>query len=254
MDKVLHQDLPQILSIDTSTEACSVALSSQANSEVRSEYLVAPRKHAELILNQVNTVLAQVKLEQLDAIAVTVGPGAFTGVRLGIAVAQGLAFAANLNIIGIGTLETLAMAAVNQQASQNVLEEVNIAVAIDARMGEVYWGCFQWRNGTLNSIQPNRVCAVTDIDFNALKIESDWLFAGTGWDAQAEQFKQKLGFVPNIKQELLLPDAKIALMLAQQRYQNNPMLAVSAELIEPVYLRDKVAETTIERLSKKKTD
>jgi len=242
----MGKDMSQILCIDTSTEACSVAVSTKDNQEIISEYRIAPRKHAELILGQIDSVLAKVQLkpEQLDAFAVTVGPGAFTGVRLGIAVAQGLAFAADLKIISVGTLETLAMTTISPQS----IEGTKIAVAIDARMGEVYWGCFQWSNNTLVSLKPNRVCSVNSIDFKALNINKHWLFAGTGWAAQAEQFENLMGFVPDITQESLLPSAKTALLLAQKSINE----AVSAELIEPVYLRDKVAETTIERMSKKK--
>ena len=70
----------------------------------------------------------------LDAIAASVGPGAFTGVRISVAVAQGLAFGADLKVVPISTLEALAL---------QVIEQDRRALAcLDARMGEVYWGCF----------------------------------------------------------------------------------------------------------------
>src|SRR5713226_5161338 len=78
---------------------------------------------------------AQVSLSMLDGIAASIGPGAFTGVRISVAVAQGLAFGAGLPVIPVTTLEALAFQAM-QRGSGRAL------ACLDARMGEVYWGCF----------------------------------------------------------------------------------------------------------------
>jgi len=253
-----------ILCIDTTTEACSVALSTNQLDpavELLTRYQLAPRRHAELVLAMVDEVLNEAKLtlEQLDAIAVTVGPGAFTGVRLGIAVAQGLAFAAALPIIPVGTLDTLARAAVEQQLfNPSVLESRSIAVAIDARMNQVYWGCFstlQQHNSThaaiVEELQTPRVCSVDEINFKHLGVDENWLFAGTGWAAYSSIFEQELGFCPVIEAPLLLPNAENALLVVADKLKHNKACLLAAELIQPLYLRDKVAETTMERLSKK---
>src|SRR5208282_976178 len=85
----------------------------------------------------VDAVLAEaaVSLSMLDGIAASVGPGAFTGVRISVAVAQGLAFGAGLPVIPVTTLEALAWQVLRQGAGHAL-------ACLDARMGEVYWGCF----------------------------------------------------------------------------------------------------------------
>jgi tRNA threonylcarbamoyladenosine biosynthesis protein TsaB len=79
---------------------------------------------------------ADLSLSQLEAIACTQGPGSFTGVRMSLSVAQSLAFAQDLPIIGISTLQALAQSAVRLFAATHVL------AGLDARMQEVYWGAF----------------------------------------------------------------------------------------------------------------
>src|ERR1700686_1652411 len=92
--------------------------------------------HAQQILGMVDAVLAeaQVSLSMLDGIAASIGPGAFTGVRISVAVAQGLAFGAGLRVAPVTTLEALASQVMGRGASHAL-------ACLDARMGEVYWGC-----------------------------------------------------------------------------------------------------------------
>src|SRR5271168_173459 len=125
----------RVLALDAATEACSVALLSGEESIGR--YTEDGRPHAQQILGMVEAVLAeaQVSLSMLDCVAASIGPGAFTGVRISVAVAQGLAFGANLPVIPVTTLEALAYPLIQSGASQ-------VLACLDARMGEVYWGCF----------------------------------------------------------------------------------------------------------------
>src|SRR3984893_3586549 len=98
--------------------------------------------HAQQILGMVDAVLAeaQVSLSMLDGIAASIGPGAFTGVRISVAVAQGLAFGADLSVAPVTTLSALALQAL--QDLQLLGDEARIITCLDARMGELYWGCF----------------------------------------------------------------------------------------------------------------
>ncbi|MFA0231771.1 tRNA (adenosine(37)-N6)-threonylcarbamoyltransferase complex dimerization subunit type 1 TsaB, partial [Vibrio sp. 10N.261.45.A7] len=123
----------KILAVDTATENCSVALVIGDQVFARSEE--APRDHTKKILPMVDEVLkeANVALTDLDAIAFGQGPGSFTGVRIGIGIAQGLAFGADLPMIGVSTLAAMA------QGSYRKFGETHVATAIDARMSEVYW-------------------------------------------------------------------------------------------------------------------
>ncbi len=127
----------RILAIDTATEACSVALWN--NGEVQALFELCPREHTQRILPMVQQILASsgLSLQQLDALAFGRGPGSFTGVRIGIGIGQGLALGANLPMIGVSTLQTMAQGAFRLTGATRVL------AAIDARMGEVYWGEFE---------------------------------------------------------------------------------------------------------------
>src|SRR5437868_8019064 len=124
-----------LIAIETSTECCSAALLRDGALIERSE--LAPRRHAELILPMIESLLneAGVSRRQLDAIAVGRGPGAFTGVRLAISVAQGLALALDIPVVPVSSLAALAQDA-------NTKEGETVLAVIDARMGEIYSGCF----------------------------------------------------------------------------------------------------------------
>ena len=125
----------RVLALDTATEACSVALLDDGG--LIGRYEEPGRGHAAQILGMVDAVLAQagVSLSMLDGIAASIGPGAFTGVRISVAAAQGLAFGAGLRLVGVSTLEALAMRALDDRADRAL-------ACLDARMGEVYWGCY----------------------------------------------------------------------------------------------------------------
>src|SRR5271154_5649940 len=125
----------RVLAIDTATEACSVALLS--GNELIGRSAEGGLSHAQQILGMVEAILAeaQVSLSMLDGIAASIGPGAFTGVRISVAVAQGLAFGAGLQVVPVTTLEALALQLMQEGASHAL-------ACLDARMSEGYWGCF----------------------------------------------------------------------------------------------------------------
>src|SRR6202166_1195597 len=130
----------RVLALDTATEACSVALLD--DSGLIGRYEEPGRGHAAQILAMVDAVLAEagVSLSMLDGIAASIGPGAFTGVRISVAVAQGLAFGAGLRVVPVTTLEALAFQVMGRD---EIMGQGGGAVlaCLDARMGEVYWGC-----------------------------------------------------------------------------------------------------------------
>ena len=142
----------KLLAIETASEACSVALS--VHGETREKFSLAPRGHAELILPWVNGLLAGagVKIQNLDAIAFSRGPGSFTSLRIGISVAQGLAWGAGLPVVPISSLQATAQAAVREGV-------VAAIVAMDARMQEVYCGAFNVNNeGIMLPTSAETVC------------------------------------------------------------------------------------------------
>ncbi|HVH35359.1 MAG TPA: tRNA (adenosine(37)-N6)-threonylcarbamoyltransferase complex dimerization subunit type 1 TsaB, partial [Tahibacter sp.] len=141
-----------LLAIETSTEACSVALHHGGTTIARSE--LAPRRHAELVLPMAEALLAEAGIgrRQLDAIAVGRGPGAFTGVRLAVSMAQGMALGLDLPVIPISSLAALALDAPDNGAA--------VLAVIDARMGEVYAASYRrGADDTVQALDEERVCA-----------------------------------------------------------------------------------------------
>jgi tRNA threonylcarbamoyladenosine biosynthesis protein TsaB len=224
-----------VLALDTATEACSVALLTDAG--LVGVWREVGRGHAEQILDMVDTVLAEagVALRMLDGIAASVGPGAFTGVRIGVSVAQGLAFGAELPVVAVTTLEALAWQAMRGGAEQ-------VMACLDARMGEVYWGCFAV--DPKRGLAPRGVAAVGAAQ--SVNVPLAGPFQGIGRGFAAYPVLQALaGLVLPAGAGDALPDAKDMARLGAIRLSigegRDP-----ADLI-PVYLRDKVALTEAER-------
>src|SRR3972149_3379225 len=150
--------IPKILAIDTSTDACSAAL--LVEHKISDRFMVAPKRHTNLILSMVNDLLieAQLNLNQLDAIAFGSGPGSFTGVRLAASIAQGFAFAANLPVIKVSALRALAQEVFVEFKSPKVL------VVQDARMEEVYCGEYHVDNKEImQEIRPDRLIKTSEV-------------------------------------------------------------------------------------------
>ncbi len=220
----------KLLAIDTVTEGCSAAL--LYNDEIHERYEVTPRGHSQRILPMVEELLAQadLKLAQLDAIVMDRGPGSFTGVRIGVSVAQGLAFAAELPVISISSLAALAQAAFQREGCEQAL------AVIDARMGEVYWGYYQFSEGRMRLLGDEAVSPVAAIKQQA----GDWLAIGSGCQTYRDELSSLAGVRCIESDEEDYPRAASLLALARFDWVNKNLL--SAEQAQPVYLRDKVAK------------
>jgi len=226
----------KLLAFETSTEACSVAV--YLDGQVRERHDIAPRRHAELALPWADALLAEAGLAraQLDAIAVGRGPGAFTGVRLAIALAQGVALALDRPLIGVSTLEVLACRAPTG-ATQ-------VLAAIDARMGEVYAAAFQREGQGWSALDAERVCAPEAVALPALAV-ADWHGVGTGFAAQDGALTRHLDWPPARLDAAALPHAGDLARLAAAAYAQGARPA--PETIEPAYLRNNVALTLVEQ-------
>lgn len=223
----------KLLAIETATEACSVAL--WIDGDVHERYVIAPRRHAELALPWADALLAEADIAkaQLDAIAVGRGPGAFTGVRLAIALAQGIALALDRPVVAVSTLAALAMQG----------EGARILAAIDARMGEIYLGSFaRDADGLVAAIDAERLARP---DAVALPGGRDWFGVGSGFAADDGTLVKTLGDRLLRHDASVLPHAADVVRLAARAYANGE--AVAPELAEPAYLRDKVALTLAEQ-------
>ncbi|HEY0209671.1 tRNA (adenosine(37)-N6)-threonylcarbamoyltransferase complex dimerization subunit type 1 TsaB [Acerihabitans sp.] len=221
----------RILALDTATEACSAAL--WINGEISERFEIRPREHTQRILPMVDSLLAEagIDLTQLDALAYGRGPGSFTGVRIGIGIAQGLALGAGLPMIGISTLAALAQGAWRRCGAGRVL------CAIDARMGEVYWARYQRDdNGVWLGEAGEKVVKPDQLAAEAADLVGRWATAGTGWQTYPGLISQPS--VQLIDGQTALPAAVDMLPLAVLRLREGGALAV--ELQTPTYLRNEV--------------
>lgn len=222
----------RILAIDTATEACSVALWNDGTTFAHFE--LCPREHTQRILPLVRAALADadVKLTDLDALAFGRGPGSFTGVRIGIGIAQGLALGAELPMIGVSTLATMAQGAWRKTGATRVL------AAIDARMGEVYWAEYQRdADGVWQGEATEAVLKPEAVSERLQQLDGNWAMVGTGWGAWPELAANSP--VTLTDGEMLLPTAEDMLPIARQLFAAQKWVAV--EQAEPVYLRNEVA-------------
>lgn len=220
-----------ILAIETSTHACSVAL--EYGGEVISRHEVAARRHGELLLPWVDALLkeAGITVADLDAIAVSRGPGAFTGVRIGVAAAQGLAMAYNLPAVAVSSLAVCAQGAYRLTGAEKQL------VAFDARMGELYWAEVLVEAAGQLRLLHESVIAPEAIQ---LPTSKDWLAVSDGWASYPALQARAEGILLADQQAVgLLPNAIDLLVLAQTAFAAGQ--GVSASAIQPVYLRNNVA-------------
>jgi tRNA threonylcarbamoyladenosine biosynthesis protein TsaB len=223
----------RVLAIETATEACSVALSLQGRLLLRHDE--AGRGQSARVLLLVDAVLGEagIRLRDLDAIAFGQGPGGFTGVRLAVGVAQGLAFGAGLPVLGVSTLQALAQRALGLHAAAG-----GVLVCSDARMGQVYTGAF--RRGSDGLALPDgleRVCDPHAVDLGD-GAATGWIGAGRGFAAHPSLTARLTARLTAIEAELL-PDAAAVAALAIPRIAGGE--AVRARDAAPVYLRDDVA-------------
>jgi tRNA threonylcarbamoyladenosine biosynthesis protein TsaB len=215
-----------ILAIDTSSIACSVALLSEG--EIKAIDRKCPLQQAHSILPMIDELLTQSKIElkQLDALAFGCGPGSFTGVRIATSVIQGLGFALHLPIIPISSLAALAQAAYQDLGWKKVL------VGVDARIQEVYWGAYAANNeGIMTLVGHEAVLKPAELIFPE---ENDWYGVGDAWDV----YRNQINYDPLAIDYTRLPMASAILSQARIHYRLQEWVSAAHAL--PVYLRDNV--------------
>lgn len=225
----------KILAIETSGEAGSVAL--LTGDSLLERPLMGHARHSEALLPTVMQLLdeAALNLKQLDALAFGAGPGAFTGLRLACGVVQGLALGTGLPVVPVCSLQALALEA----------PPGAVLVAVDARMGEIY-GAAYLRAGD----EPQEVSAPRCLPPEALTLPEGgpWHGVGSGFLAYAQRLPAPLlASLAGVHGDLV-PTARAVARLATHRMLRGD--TVTASQAAPLYVRDKVALTTAERLAR----
>lgn len=221
-----------ILALDTSTEHCSVAL--WRDGAVHERVARAGQGHSEMLTGMVDAVLveASLKLAMLDGIAYGQGPGSFTGLRIACAVAQGLAFPADIPLAGIGTLHAMALACGGEK----------VLCCLDARMQEIYHAAYVREGDGYREVLPPRVCAPAA----APELPGGgWTGCGSGFAAYRDVLRQAYGAALVQVMDDVYPHARDIARLAAPVFAAGQ--GVRAEEAAPLYIRDKVALKTAER-------
>jgi len=225
------------LALDASTEACSVAL--QLGDKLYTSYELCPQSHSLRLLPMIDGLLkeAGIELADIDGLIFGQGPGSFTGVRIGVGVAQGLAFSADLPVVGVSSLQAMAQLAYIKHGQEHVIS------AIDARMSEVYNGYYSL--DAQNIMKAKQAEAVTPPEHLAEQlsefVKEPFYAVGTGWDAYSEKLSEQLSVLKSNEgsPDILFPTAEAMLVIGKVKLEQGQGL--TAEEAQPVYVRDTVS-------------
>jgi tRNA threonylcarbamoyladenosine biosynthesis protein TsaB len=209
------------VAFETSSEWCSVAIC--VDGEIAAVETRAGHRHSELALPMMDQLLSERRLKprDLDAVAFGAGPGAFTGLRIACGLAQGLAVARNLPVIGISSLEAMAQ----ESGAERVV------ACVDARMREVYYSALQSEGGKWREIIAPHCVAPQAME---LPSGGGWIGCGNGFAVYGSLGLKKV--LPEVH-----PSAFAVAQIAAPRLQAGE--GVDAALAAPIYVRDKVAFT-----------
>lgn len=223
--------MTKILALDSSTDACSVALHIDGNTTHLFE--LAAKSHTQRLLPMVDEILtqAQCSLQDLDAIAYGRGPGSFTGLRICMGVVQGLAFGADVAVLPISTLQAMACG----YLEQNPHNHLPVLAALDARMEEIYWGLYSADAipQALSDEQVMRPSVVGEQLFVA-QLQRQFIALGPGW-----HYPDLGAIAPGVMVLDYYPHAKDIATLAVAAFNRGEQLAILNA--QPVYLRDSVS-------------
>lgn len=222
----------KILSIEASAVAASAAVSEDGRL-IAEEFTQNALTHSVTLLPAVSSVLkkAGLTLNDMDLIAVTNGPGSFSGLRIGVTTAKTLAYAANKKVIGVCTLKAL--------AARLPMVDGLICPIMDARRDQVYNAVYKWENGLLAEVRAPRALSANELCEDISKNLGRVIFIGDGVPRFREYFEQELGENALFAPLMLCASSASALALAASL---SPDEAVHPEELNPVYLRLSQAE------------
>ena len=221
-----------VLLIETATDSCSVALAK--NSEIISEkFINEPKAHASVIGGYVTDILAENSISMADcsAVAVSKGPGSYTGLRVGVSIAKGLCYGAGKPLISVCTLATIAQMALDNNLYTGE-GDFTIIPMIDARRMEVYTANFNSKGEQLTPVEAK---ILDENSYAAELAAGPVLFTGNG----AEKFKELVGNNPNAYFAPQVPHATGMRVIASAKLEAGEF--EDNAYFEPFYLKDFVA-------------
>jgi tRNA threonylcarbamoyladenosine biosynthesis protein TsaB len=221
----------KLLAIDTSSDACSVAL--QDGEIIKERHRIEPREHTRILLPMIRELLDErgLTVRDLDAVVLGNGPGSFIGMRISASVAQGLCFGAGLPLVPVSSLAAIAAEVIESEAADKV------AVAQDARMHEVYFAAYLADDQGLPVVQNAE--SIVSVERRDLVQCTGWTAAGGGWQRYPQLGEGSAAAIANTS-KVLHPRARCLLKIGTAAYRLGE--SIEAERLQPAYLRTKVAE------------
>ncbi len=220
-----------ILSLETATKVCSVALHQDgellAIKEINADY-----SHSENLTLFIQETLSEVNkcLTDLDAVAISKGPGSYTGLRIGVSSAKGLCYALDIPLIAVETLKSMSLTA---KQSHDAIESIYLPM-IDARRMEVFCAAF---DVDLACVRDTAAEIIDENSFLDLNVQQVYYFGDGAEKCQKElSAKKNFTYLPQ-----LFPSAHALGLLAFARYKANQFEDVA--YFEPFYLKDFIATT-----------
>ncbi len=226
----------KLLTIDTSSvTACSGVVETEGMRVLSEAFADVPLTHSQTVLPMTEAVLANaaLSLPQVDMLAVVVGPGSFTGVRIGVAAAKGLGFERDMLTAPVSTLEALAM------NFEGVPANATICAAMDARCRQVYTANFACENGVISRITPDEAMSLDDCKARLVEGGTPVIFVGDGAALCFEACREALSGTLAPHHLRYVRPRGIALA-ATRMMQNNA--CIPASQLQPLYLRLPQAE------------
>ena len=225
----------KLLALDTSSDACTVAVRNGDGLVAR--HALAAKQHTRLLMPMINEAMSESGLEfrELDALVLGNGPGSFIGMRIGAAVAQGIAFAAQLRVVPVSSMAALALQALDEH------EEDLVAVAQDAHMQEVYLGLYRRSSdGLITGAGGERLAGQVSLPELATLPRLSCVAAGRGWRQYPDLYAANESTYSRTR-ELVVPDARFVLELGMRAFRSGEHVAAAD--VDPAYLRQQVAST-----------
>lgn len=224
----------KILSIESAslTASCSVA----EDSNILGEYTLRHQKtHSEKLMPLIAELLGELKLKMndIDIIAISEGPGSYTGLRIGAAIAKSLAYAQGIEIVSVPTMKSLAA---------NIYDENKLIVPVmDARAGRIYTGIYKWENGECKEVLEQFPCNIEELIEILNNYKEPVIFNGDGSVNYREKIEnninRKIYFAPEILN--YLKASTLSFIAYKMAVEGK---TVSAENFKPQYLRLSQAE------------
>ena len=219
-----------LLALDTSSAACSVSIS--INEKKFSSHSIEPKNHTRMIIPMIEEILdkANTKLTNLDAIVLGVGPGSFIGMRIGASVAQGLAFASDLSIIPVSSMEAIALQALESSDLDHII------VVQDAKINEIYIGEYKLnRTGLIELVSPIRLHPIDQ----EIALDKKKRIGVTGFGVlQYPQITQKNDSLVTLQNQFNYPNASYLITLGEIHFSSGNTVKPENLILD--YIRYKV--------------